>query len=103
MERAILSALLITVRMSNEHILKLVIMVHSESIKTPLLFHILLCCSLVLKSLKFISPSSIFTQYSIMTSKNFIYIFKCIKKDKLKYHIDISFQTLCPPLAVITA
>ena len=44
--------------------------VHLESIQTRHLFHILLCCNLVLKSLKKNSPSSIYTQNTKLANGN---------------------------------
>ena len=51
-------------------------------------FHILLCCSLMLKSW--------LTQYTIMTKRtqNFIIVSTFLKEEKLKYHIDLSIQPL---------
>ena len=54
-------------------------------------FHILVCCRLMPKSLNSFFPSSIYTLYKIVD------IFAdLLKKEKLKYHIDISIHTLHP-------
>ena len=58
-------------------------------------FHVLLCCSLVLKLFEFIFfLSLIYTQYTMFTKQKHNFRHFC-KKEKLKYHIDISIQTLC--------
>ena len=68
--------------------------VHSDSILTPSLFHILLCCSLLLKWFKWMCPSSIYTQCPIMTKRkqNFRNVFK---RKNVNISLDISIQTLC--------
>ncbi len=71
--------------------------VHSESIKTPSLFSVMLCCSLILQLFKFIV--FLINLHSIPHNDKWKQYFRnvCtfIKKKKLKYHIYISIQTLC--------
>ena len=67
---------------------------HSECIQTPSLFHILLCCSFVLKLMR---EKKYWNNLHSIThnDKAYLYFFgKCIKKEKLKYRIDISIPTL---------
>ncbi len=68
-----------------------------ESIQTPLIFHSLLYCSHLLKSFKFI-----FFLINVHTAphidrktQNCWHFCRFIKKEKLKYHMVLSIQTLC--------
>ncbi len=65
--------------------------------RPPYIFHSLLYCSHLLKSFKFILFSSLmYTQHPILTEKHNCWHFcRFIKKDKLKYHMVLSIQTLC--------
>ena len=61
------------------------------------IFHILLSYNLIVNGLKYFSPSSIYTQYSIMTNRKQVYrnYCKCITNKKQKDLIYISIHTFC--------
>ena len=55
-------------------------------------FHVLLHYSLFLKCIQSLSPSSVYTQYPIMTKQKQVFrnFCKCIQNKKFKYHIYIN-------------
>ncbi len=65
--------------------------------RPPYIFHSLLYCSHLLKSFKFIfSPINVHTAPHIdRKTQNCWHFYRFIKKEKLKYHMVLSIQTLC--------